>query len=100
MAKLLLFVLSSHWVGAKNWTHPETRSLLFGCALSAYWGEAAAAVRISQRRLDGVLWNQAAPVGALGRSMPAFGLQLSQAETIAMVKFLRARFSTQAPWKM
>ena len=39
------------------------------------------------------------PTGALGRSMPAFGSQLSDAEINALVKFLRARFSTQAPWK-
>jgi mono/diheme cytochrome c family protein len=40
------------------------------------------------------------PVGALGRSMPAFGPQLSQAEITALVGFLRARFSTRASWKM
>ena len=40
------------------------------------------------------------PTGALGRSMPAFGPQMSEAEITALVKFLRARFSTQAPWKM
>jgi mono/diheme cytochrome c family protein len=39
------------------------------------------------------------PTGALGRSMPAFGSQLSDAEVNALVKFLRARFSTQPPWK-
>jgi nicotinate dehydrogenase subunit B len=40
------------------------------------------------------------PVGALGRSMPAFGDQVSEAELSALVRFLRARFSTKAPWKM
>jgi len=40
------------------------------------------------------------PTGALGRSMPAFGPQLSQADTDALVKFLRARFSKQPPWKL
>jgi mono/diheme cytochrome c family protein len=40
------------------------------------------------------------PTGALGRSMPAFGSQLSDAEIAAVAKFLRARFSKQAPWKM
>jgi nicotinate dehydrogenase subunit B len=40
------------------------------------------------------------PTGALGRSMPAFGPQMSEADITALVKFLRARFSTQAPWKM
>jgi len=40
------------------------------------------------------------PTGALGRSMPAFDLQLSDAEITALAKFLRARFSTRAPWKM
>jgi mono/diheme cytochrome c family protein len=40
------------------------------------------------------------PTGALGRSMPALGPQMSDAEIAGLVKFLRARFSTQAPWKM
>jgi mono/diheme cytochrome c family protein len=31
--------------------------------------------------------------------MPAFGSQLSDADINALVKFLRARFSTQPPWK-
>jgi mono/diheme cytochrome c family protein len=39
------------------------------------------------------------PTGALGRSMPAFG-ELSDAELSALVRFLRARFSTKAAWKM
>jgi mono/diheme cytochrome c family protein len=39
------------------------------------------------------------PTGTLGRSMPAFGPQMSDAEMIALVKFLRARFSGQASWK-
>jgi len=40
------------------------------------------------------------PSGALGRSMPAFGPQLSDTEVIALAKFLRARFSTEPPWKL
>ena len=40
------------------------------------------------------------PTGALGRSMPAFAAQMSEAEITAVVKFLRARFSKQPPWKM
>jgi mono/diheme cytochrome c family protein len=40
------------------------------------------------------------PTGALGRSMPAFGAQLSEAEITALAKFLRARFSTRPPWTM
>jgi mono/diheme cytochrome c family protein len=40
------------------------------------------------------------PTGALGRSMPAFGQQLSGAEIAALAKFLRARFSTRPPWTM
>ena len=40
------------------------------------------------------------PTGALGRSMPAFGPQMSDAEITALVKFLRARFSTRTPWRM
>jgi len=40
------------------------------------------------------------PRGSLGRSMPALGPQMSEAETAALVKFLRARFSTQGPWKL
>jgi mono/diheme cytochrome c family protein len=38
------------------------------------------------------------PTGALGRSMPAFSGQLSDAEIDGLVKFLRARFSKQAAW--
>jgi mono/diheme cytochrome c family protein len=40
------------------------------------------------------------PTGALGRSMPPFGSQLADAEIIALAKFLRARFSARAPWKL
>jgi mono/diheme cytochrome c family protein len=40
------------------------------------------------------------PTGALGRSMPAFGSQMSDADIAALVKFLRARFSKQPPWKV
>ncbi len=40
------------------------------------------------------------PTGALGRSMPAFGSQLSEAEIAALARFLRARFSTRPPWTM
>jgi hypothetical protein len=36
------------------------------------------------------------PTGALGRSMPAFGPQMSNT---ALVKFLRARFGRGEPWK-
>jgi mono/diheme cytochrome c family protein len=38
------------------------------------------------------------PTGALGRSMPAFGPQLSQAEVAALVRFLRARFGRGEAW--
>ena len=38
------------------------------------------------------------PTGALGRSMPAFGPQLSEAEKTSLADFLRARFSMRAPW--
>jgi mono/diheme cytochrome c family protein len=40
------------------------------------------------------------PTGALGKSMPAFSQQLTDAEITALTKFLRARFSTQPAWKM
>jgi mono/diheme cytochrome c family protein len=40
------------------------------------------------------------PIGALGRSMPALGELMSDAEITALVKFLPGRFSTRAPWKM
>jgi mono/diheme cytochrome c family protein len=47
-----------------------------------------------------VIWNGITPPrGALGRSMPALGPQMSEAEMAALVKFLRARFSTQEPWR-
>ena len=46
-----------------------------------------------------VIWNGIRPPrGALGRSMPALGPQMSAAEMTALVKFLRARFSTNEPW--
>ena len=38
------------------------------------------------------------PVGALGRSMPAFGPQMSDAEIATLVKFVRARYSTRGEW--
>jgi mono/diheme cytochrome c family protein len=38
------------------------------------------------------------PRGALDRSMPAFGHQISQAETVAVVNFMRARFTERGPW--
>ncbi len=38
------------------------------------------------------------PQGALGRSMPAFGAQLSDDEIAGVTRYVRARFSTQAPW--
>lgn len=38
------------------------------------------------------------PQGALGRSMPAFGPQLSEAEMVALVKFLRARYTNRPAW--
>jgi mono/diheme cytochrome c family protein len=38
------------------------------------------------------------PTGALGRSMPALGQQMSEPEIGTLVKFLRARFTTKAPW--
>jgi mono/diheme cytochrome c family protein len=39
------------------------------------------------------------PTGALGRSMPAFGPQLSQVEVAALVRFLRARFGRGKAWR-
>ena len=39
------------------------------------------------------------PTGALGRSMPAFGPQMSKQEITSLVKFLRARFGRGEPWK-
>jgi nicotinate dehydrogenase subunit B len=48
-----------------------------------------------------VIWNGIRPPrGALGRSMPALGPQMSEAEMTALVKFLRARFSAKEPWKL
>jgi nicotinate dehydrogenase subunit B len=39
------------------------------------------------------------PTGALCRSMPAFGPQMSPAEVAALVRFLRARFGRGEAWK-
>lgn len=38
------------------------------------------------------------PTGALGKSMPALGQQMSEAEMVALVKFLRARYTTRPAW--
>ncbi|HEY4134297.1 MAG TPA: cytochrome c [Alphaproteobacteria bacterium] len=38
------------------------------------------------------------PVGALGRSMPAIGPQLTEAEMSALVKFVRARYTDRPAW--
>jgi len=46
-----------------------------------------------------VIWSGIVPPqGALGRSMPAFGQQMSEAEMVALVKFVRARFTARGPW--
>jgi len=46
-----------------------------------------------------VIWSGIKPPqGALGRSMPAFGPQMSEAEMAALVRFLRARFTSRSPW--
>jgi mono/diheme cytochrome c family protein len=39
------------------------------------------------------------PTGALGRSMPAFGPQMSQGEVAALVRFLRGRFGRGEAWR-
>jgi mono/diheme cytochrome c family protein len=39
------------------------------------------------------------PQGALGRSMPAQDAQISDIEMVALVRFIRARFTAQAPWE-
>jgi mono/diheme cytochrome c family protein len=38
------------------------------------------------------------PQGSLGRSMPAQGGNISDSEMVALIRFVRARFSTQQPW--
>jgi mono/diheme cytochrome c family protein len=38
------------------------------------------------------------PTGALGRSMPAFAGQLTEAETVAVLKFVRSRYSKGGAW--
>jgi mono/diheme cytochrome c family protein len=38
------------------------------------------------------------PTGALGRSMPAFKDQLTEADTVALVKFVRSRFGKDGAW--
>ena len=38
------------------------------------------------------------PQGALGRSMPAFGAHMKEAEMIELVKFVRARFGPGSAW--
>src|SRR5262249_47717300 len=44
-----------------------------------------------------VIWTGITPPqGALGRSMPALGPQMSEADMVALVKFVRARYSRSA----
>ncbi len=38
------------------------------------------------------------PTGALGKSMPALGQQMSEAEMVSLVKFMRARYATRPAW--
>jgi len=38
------------------------------------------------------------PTGALGKSMPALGQQMSEAEMVSLVKFMRARYTTRPAW--
>jgi mono/diheme cytochrome c family protein len=38
------------------------------------------------------------PQGALGRSMPALAAQIPDAEMVALLRFVRARFSREPPW--
>jgi mono/diheme cytochrome c family protein len=38
------------------------------------------------------------PIGALGKSMPALGQQMTEAEMVSLVKFLRARYTTRPAW--
>jgi mono/diheme cytochrome c family protein len=38
------------------------------------------------------------PQGALDRSMPAFRNQITEADMVAVVKFMRARFTEREPW--
>jgi len=46
-----------------------------------------------------VIWSGITPPqGALGRSMPAFGSQMSETEMVALVKFVRARFAKSGAW--
>ena len=54
---------------------------------------------VSDNVVHAIRYGISPPRGALGRSMPAFGPQMSEAEMTALVHFLRARFSIQAPWK-
>jgi mono/diheme cytochrome c family protein len=46
-----------------------------------------------------VIWSGIVPpTGALGRSMPALGQQMSQDQMVALVKFVRARYSDGGSW--
>ncbi|MCD6073345.1 MAG: c-type cytochrome [Rhodospirillales bacterium] len=38
------------------------------------------------------------PTGALGKSMPALGQQMTEAEMVSVVKFLRARYTSRPAW--
>jgi mono/diheme cytochrome c family protein len=46
-----------------------------------------------------VIWSGITPPqGALGRSMPAFGQQMSEADMVALVNFVRARYTSRGAW--
>ncbi len=46
-----------------------------------------------------VIWSGIKPPqGALGKSMPAFGPQMTEAQMISLVKFLRARYGNGPAW--
>lgn len=46
-----------------------------------------------------VIWSGIKPpTGALGRSMPPLGQQMTEAEMVAVVKFLRARYTNKPAW--
>jgi len=38
------------------------------------------------------------PQGALDRSMPAYRNQITEADIVAVTKFMRARFTEREPW--
>ena len=63
-------------------------------ARAANLGQCTRCLECRAGDLDGIK----PPQGALSRSMPSFGPQMSESEMVALVKFVRGRYSKNGAW--